>query len=218
MKLYSANLSPYGSRARLAVYAKGLPVEISLPPGGMKSPEYLAINPLGKVPCLVTEAGVAISESDTIVEYLEDAFEQNALRPASPEQRAKARMLSRIGELYVLEPMSRLFGQMNPETRDPAVVEKALADMEKGVGQLNAALSGDRYAAGPEFTTADCQLAPTMFYLPTMAAGFGKADLVAKNPKVAAYIESVKDHPSVQKIYAEMGDAVQKFRATGEIS
>jgi glutathione S-transferase len=218
MKLYSANLSPYGSRARLAIYAKGLPVEISLPPGGPGSAEYRTINPTGKVPCLVTDAGDPIGESDTIVEYLEDAFAQNSLRPASPERRARARMIARVGELYVLEPMSRLFGQMNPQTRDPAVVAKAVEDLEKGVAHLEAVLAGDRFAAGPEFTTADCQLAPTVFYLPLVAAAFGKADLVARHPKVAAYVESVKDHPAVQKIYGEMAAALQHFQTTGQIS
>jgi glutathione S-transferase len=218
MKLYSANLSPYGSRARLAVYAKGLPVEITLPPDGPTSETYRAINPTGKLPCLVTADGHCVPESDTIVEYLEDAFPETPLRPKDPKAASKARALARIGELYVLAPMFTLFSQVNPATRDQAITEKALADLEKGVRYLNDMLSGERYAAGPEFTTADCQLAPTVFYLAVMAPAFGKAALLAENPKVAAYMQSVKDHPDVQKIYAEMGAALATYQKSGQIT
>lgn len=218
MKLYSANLSPYGSRARLALYAKGLDAEIALPPGGPTSAEYRAINPTGKIPCLVTRDGHCVPESDTIVEYLEDAFPETPLRPVDAVARAKARSLSRIGELYVLGPIFTLFGQMNPATRDPALTEKTLADLEKGVAALEAALSGEAYAAGPEFTTADCQLAPTVFYLPRMAAIFGREGLLADKPKLAAYMESVKQHPHVRRVYVEMAQAVKTFQETGQIT
>src|SRR3569832_1120323 len=63
MKLYSANLSPFAARPRIAIYAKGLAVEILPPPGGPGSAAYKAINPTGKVPCLVTSGGQCIPES-----------------------------------------------------------------------------------------------------------------------------------------------------------
>src|SRR5215469_1907978 len=121
MKLYSVNLSPYASRARMAVYAKGLPVEILPPPGGFRSDAYRAINPIGKVPCLVLADGTIIPESSTILEYFEDAFPDKPLRPKSPEAAAKARLIARIGEMYVMEPIHRLFDYVDPATRDPKV-------------------------------------------------------------------------------------------------
>ena len=51
MKLYSLDLSPYASRVRVSIYAKKLPIEIVAPPAaGIKSAEYLALNPMGKIP------------------------------------------------------------------------------------------------------------------------------------------------------------------------
>jgi glutathione S-transferase len=47
MKLYGMNLSNFATKSRIAVYEKGVNIEIVAPPGGMKSPEYLIINPLG---------------------------------------------------------------------------------------------------------------------------------------------------------------------------
>ena len=53
LRLYQSDLSPYAARVRILAHAKGLKFE-SLPPlgGALKSEAYLALNPLGKVPCL----------------------------------------------------------------------------------------------------------------------------------------------------------------------
>ena len=52
MKLYNSNLSPFASRCRIQIYAKGLDVAMADPPGGAGSAAYKAINPTGKVPAL----------------------------------------------------------------------------------------------------------------------------------------------------------------------
>ena len=133
MKLYSVGLSPFAARVRAAIYARGLDIEIVAPPAtGTKSPEYLALNPMGKIPVLVLDDGATIPESDTIVEYLEDAFAQNPLRPADPAAAAKARLVARVAELYVWPHLSALFPQMNPKTRDQAVVDAAIGEAQGG--------------------------------------------------------------------------------------
>src|ERR1700761_214406 len=111
MKLYAtAKLSPYASRPRMAVYAGALPVEVASPPGdgGPHHPEYLAINPIGKLPALVLDDGTVIVESSAIVEYFADKFPDANLRPATPELKARGRMLARIAELYVLDGIVKL--------------------------------------------------------------------------------------------------------------
>ena len=195
MKLYSVNLSPYASRARMAVYAKGLPVEILPPPGGFSSDAYRAINPIGKVPCLALSDGTVIPESSTILEYFEDAFPETPLRPKAPEAAARARLIARIGEMYVMEPIHRLFDYVDPAKRDPKVIDPIFAELEAGLGRLNLFLSDEDFAAGPEFGLADCEIIPVLFYVVTMGRGFGTGDLMAGHPKLKAYWRKVKDHP-----------------------
>ncbi|MBS0297515.1 MAG: glutathione S-transferase family protein [Proteobacteria bacterium] len=217
MKLYSVNLSPYAARPRIAIYAKGLDVQIAPPPGGPGSDDYRAINPMGKVPCLVRDDGLCIPESDTIVEYFEDAFPDAApLRPASAEDKAKARVLARLADLYVMAPMSKLFGQLNPAQRDQAVVDALLEEVEKGLDGLNVFLSDDGYAAGAGFSTADVQIAPPLFYLPLVAMAFGR-DLLGDRPRLKAYAERLKQHPAVARAYGEMGEALNRYQTTGEV-
>lgn len=54
-------------------------------------PDYLAINPAGVVPALVTDDGRVILESSVIIEYLDDAYPDVALRPGDPADRARMR-------------------------------------------------------------------------------------------------------------------------------
>lgn len=218
MKLYSANLSPYASRARLAIYAKGLPVEIAYPPGGgLKSPEYLAINPLGKVPCLETASGEGTPESLVILEYLEDLYPEPSLLKGSPEQRARIRLIARIADLYVMGAAHALFAQLNPATRDPATLEGQLDKLAQGLSWVECYLEETGYAAGADFSLADCVLVPCLIWVPIMAR-LGRPELATANPKLAAYTERVKAHPAVAKVWAEMDKAIAHYQATGQLS
>lgn len=209
MKLYSEDSSPFCAPVRLAIYAKGLDIAIVGPEGGdTKSAAYLAINPMGKVPALVAADGSVIPESETIVEYLEDAFPQPSLRPASAEDKARARALARIGDLYVMPAGAGLFGQVNPATRDQAVVDAIFVKLDEALGQLNAFLGEGPYAVGAELTTADCSLAPVMFFMGVFGPAFGKTELLAKHAKVAAYAAHLATNPHVQKVYGEMQAAL----------
>ena len=216
MKLYSGYISPYASRARMAVYAKGLDVEILPTPGGSKSPEFLAINPMGMVPCLVTDEGDAVPESGIIVEYLEALYPERPLTPACPEEATRARLVARIGELYVLAPLSKLFDQFDPANRDAELVATAVASVEQGLTHLEAFLSpSGPYATGKHLTLADCQLVPTLFFVRALGPAFGK-DWIGAHPRIAAYMKAVAGDETAAKIQGEMMDALVHFQKTGE--
>ena len=84
MKLYGSEQSPFVARIWIACEAKGIEVDNLGPPAaGLKSPEYLAINPVGKVPALIDD-DTPIIESETILDYIEDCHPAPPLRPAAP--------------------------------------------------------------------------------------------------------------------------------------
>lgn len=214
MKLYSADLSPFASRPRLAIYAKNLPVEIVSPPeAGLKSAEYLAINPIGKVPSLVLDDGTVIPESDTIVEYLADRFPESGLRPHKAEDIARARLIARVAELYVLTPGGALFGQMNPATRDQALVDEAFAKLETGLEYLNVFMTEDSHAVGDAITTADCALVPLLAFMGVFGMVFGKGDLLAGHAKIAGYWSRIQQVPAAARVLGEMQAAMAARRA-----
>jgi glutathione S-transferase len=196
MKLYQTNLSNFATKTRIAIYDKGLKIDFVEPPGGLHSAEYQKINPLGKIPCLDAD-GVIIPESEVINEYLEDKFPEKPLLPKSPEARAKVRTFTRFHDLYLEPPVRALFGQMNPKTRDDKIVN----EIEKMLGE-----SG--FAAGADFTLADCAVAPTIFFCNALLPSFGAKPPMEGHPKLAAWWNYVQTRPSVKKGIGEMQEAL----------
>ena len=208
MKLYSMNLSNFATKSRIVIYDKGLNIEIAPVPGGnFKSPEYLKINPLGKIPALDAD-GMIIAESEVINEYLEDKFPTPPLMPKSPEGRSRVRLFTRFHDLYLEPPLRALFGQLNPKNRDEKIVNERLTEVNQRLDQLESMLAASGFACGADFTLADCALAPTMFFATNMLPGFGAKPPLEGRPKLAAWWTQVQTRPSVKKALEEMAEAL----------
>ena len=124
MKLYGALASPYVTRVVMLARIKGIDVPLAGIPGeSPRSADYLAINPIGKIPSLEVN-GHCIPESETICEYLEEVGGGKAGLPADPMERATSRTISRVVDLYIAPHTSTFFTQMNPAKRDAQVVSK----------------------------------------------------------------------------------------------
>ena len=81
--LYSSTRSPHCLKVAIFLHEKGVPferVEINLPAKEQRTPEYLAINPLGLVPAYEDDNGIHC-DSQTIMEYLEKEYPTPALFP-----------------------------------------------------------------------------------------------------------------------------------------
>lgn len=215
MKLYNMNLSNFATKSRIVVYEKGANIEMAPIPGdGLKSPEYLKINPLGKVPSLDAD-GMIIAESEVINEYLEDKFPNPPLMPKTPEGKARVRAFTRFHDLYLDPPLRALFPQLNPKTRDDKVVTEKLTDVQGRLDQLETMLAADGFAAGPEFTLADCALAPTIFFVTNLLPGFGAKPPLDERPKLAAWWTKVQTRPTVKKAMDEMAEALKAMLGGG---
>jgi len=212
MKLYNADLSPFAARVRVAVRHKGLTVEFVPPPeGGLKGEAYLALNPLGKLPTLVLPSGATVPESETILEYLEDAHPTPALLPKDAEARARVRLLARIGDIYVSAALGPLFGQMNPKTRNAEIVETEMTNLDKGLRWLDHYIAGGKYAAGDTASLADCSLVPILFWVDLMGQTFGRPDVMSKHAKVAAYWAATQADPVHAEVCRERQTALAAF-------
>jgi glutathione S-transferase len=213
MKIYNAQLSPYSARVRLAIYAKGLEAEIV---DAFSTPELEAelerLNPLAKVPTMVLD-DVVMPESEVICEYLEDLNLGPSLRPENVEDRARVRLLARIGDLYLMEPMTKLFGQISPKGRDQMLVDRELAELAKGMSWLEHYVDGSAYAVGDRLTLADCALAPILFFYSEISPMFGTAGPFKLVPNVGAYYNALKADPHVARVMDELDKALRKVMA-----
>ena len=223
MKLYQTYASPFPTRVRLILYAKGIEAEIIEPPGFHASTEskgeYLKINPIGRVPTLVLDDGRALPESEVICEYLEDAFPGPSLRPADPWERARMRLLNRICDFYLVMAMVPLFNLSARSRRhwDRQVVEAATGKVAEALAYLEAYIGEAGFAVGQALTWADGALAPQLVlaseWIPDL---FGTPDPLPALPKLAAYWRAIQSDPIVSRLVGETRAAIAEQQAAAK--
>jgi len=211
MKLYGALASPYVCRVVLTARVKGIDLPVTAPPGGsIKSPEYLALNPLGKMPTLDLE-GRALAESTVICEYLDETHPGKPLLPEDPVDRAQVRLIARVMDLYVLAHLGALFRNANPAQRNQADVDAALAALRKSLGDLEKFMGPGPFALADRMTLADCILAPSVFLMTAMLPGFGVTNLFEGLPRLARWWSAVQADPVAGPLHQEYLEAFQAF-------
>ncbi len=223
MKLYQTYLSPFPTRVRLVIYAKGLNVEIIEPSGFHGSTdgkgEYLDVNPIGRVPALVLDDGRALPESETICEYLEDQFPEPSLRPEDPFDLAQVRLLTRISDIYIVMAMVPLFNQagLPGKARSNEVINAAMGEIEKSLAFLEEYIGKDGYAFGSSLTQADGALIPILMLITEWAPRlFRVEDLLEKFPKTKAYWQAIQHDDIAKRVIAETRDAVAQRQVKRE--
>jgi maleylacetoacetate isomerase len=97
MRLYDYFRSSAAYRVRIALSLKGLAPErvfVHLRHNAQRSDEYLALNPQGLVPSLVTDEGDVLTQSLAIIEWLDEAHPSPPLLPPAATDRARVRALA----------------------------------------------------------------------------------------------------------------------------
>src|SRR5260370_41391014 len=125
MKLYDFPPCPFGQKVRIVLAEKGLAyefVQVDLSQGEQRRPEFLRLNPFGRVPVLVDEE-TTIYDSTIINEYLEDEYPEPPGLPAigSSALRGRARRLENIAHTCFTVPGGQLIGERGTDgsERDP---------------------------------------------------------------------------------------------------
>jgi glutathione S-transferase len=92
-RLYHIPLSPFARKVRLCLAEKMLEFELIVEKVARRRPEFLAMNPAGKVPVLVESDGLVVAESSAICEYLDEVYAAPGLIGSDPIDRAETRRL-----------------------------------------------------------------------------------------------------------------------------
>lgn len=161
----------------------------------MKAPEYLALNPAGKVPTL-TDGTVVISETAAILTYLADQYPERQLAPAvtSPQR----------GEYYKwlfffcnqLEPALTNKKHAIIDLTDKMHFELGYASLDVIIQQYRQHLSQNRYLLGEQFTAADIQLTGLLVWANTfqdiIQLDQTLTDYVASNTQREAFVRAMQ--------------------------
>jgi glutathione S-transferase len=198
IKLYDFKSSPNCQRVKVVLAEKNLPYEIvpiDLRAQEQKTPDYLKMNPYGKVPVLTDDATV-LYESCVINEYLEEKYPNPPLMPKEPGQKAKARILIDYGMTHFDGPYQKLRMELMKEQKDqnPQVIDGAKSELRKLLQRLENEIGAQQYLMG-DFSLVDADLLPRF----TRLEGFGVLPDPSL-PRLGKYLERMKARPSVKAI------------------
>jgi len=211
INLCGVGLSNYYNKTKLVLLEKGIAFteEEVLP---SQDEALLKRSPLGKIPFIETEYG-CLSESQVILEYLEETYPEKPLYPAGSFERAKCRELIQHLELNVELHVRRLYkeaffgGTVSEETKNE--VKERLDIGLKGLARL---ARFSPYIAGDSYTAADC-VAWVHFFMVSLASQkiYGADMVVAHIPTVGIYMQLIETRPHVQKVAADRAAAMAAF-------
>lgn len=212
IKLHGFPASNYCNMVSLALLEKGVAHEdVRIYTG--QDEAMLAKSPMGKVPFLETEQGF-ISETNIILDYIEETQSEPALYPADPYDRARVRELIKYAELYLELPARRCYGEaffgsgpVSTQTK-----EEVRTVMERGAKAIQRRASFEPFLYGEALTYADIMF---LFSYP-MAASVARSvldwDLAAQMPQAEALIARLKTREAVQIVDANAVKGAQEFR------
>ena len=198
IKLYDFKSSPNCQRVKVVLAEKKLPYEIvpiDLTKKEQKTPEYLKLNPYGKVPVL-TDDSTVLYESLVINEYLEEKYPSPPLMPKEPAKKAQARILVDYGMAHFDSPYQKLRMELMKEKKDQSqpIIDGAKAELRKLLQRFEDELGDQEYLLG-DFSLADADLIPRF----TRLEGFGVLP-DASLPRLGKYLDRMKARPSVKAL------------------
>ena len=198
IKLYDFKSSPNCQRVKVVLAEKNLAydtVPIDLRKLEQKSPEYLKLNPYGKVPVL-TDDSTVLYESLIINEYLDEKYPNPPLMPKDPASRAKARILVDYGMAHFDSAYQKLRVELmkEPKEQSQPIIDGAKSDLKKLLQRFEDEIGEQPYLMG-DFSLVDADLIPRF----TRLEGFGVLPDPAL-PRLGKYMERIKARPSVKAI------------------
>lgn len=186
LRLHSHPLSTFARRVRIALLEKKIPhelVTVDMVAKQHKSPEYLALNPYGRVPTL-EEDGFVVYESTAILEYLELTRPDPPLVPADPRGRALLEMHVKLCDLELARNTSTIIfpKRFLPKERwDERAMTQAKATIEKHLGIAEAQLGAKQWMVSDRYSMVEVCYTPFVQFLELME--------ITPPPAVAAWVE-----------------------------
>lgn len=205
MKLYAHPFSSYCQKVLIALYENDIPFEFCMLAGDeATSAEHARLWPLKRMPVLL-DGERTVVEASIIIEYLGLRYPgASRLIPEDREAALDVRMLDRFFDNYVMTPMQRIVADhLRAEAvRDPYGVTEARKLLDVAYGWLDDALRGRTWAAGGEFSLADCAAAPALFY----------ADWVHPIPEGLTNLRAYRARLLARPSYARAVDDARPYR------
>ncbi len=206
LQLYSLN-TPNGVKVSIMLEETGLPYEphlVSFDSGDQKTPEFMSLNPYGKIPAIIDPNGpsgrpLPLFESGAILIYLAEKTGRFLPRDANARYETIQWLMFQVGGV------GPMFGQVGffhkfagREFEDKRPRDRYVGEARRLLGVLNARLEGRAWLMGEEYTIADIATFP---WVRNLIGFYGAGELVgiADFPNVTRTLEHFLKRPAVAK-------------------
>lgn len=205
MKLYGATPSPFFRKVRVVLEEKGLPYQMEALVPVPKTPELLALHPMGKIPIL-RDGAVVVPDSSVICAYLEKKHPTPALYPEDPADFARALFLEEYADTKMGEVMGGIFFErfvkpnvLRQAPDEARVQEKLERELPAVMDYLESQAPEGRDSVLPRFSIADAALGAHLGNL-----GFAGVELDSRRwPRTARYYAALQARPSFKTATAQ---------------
>jgi glutathione S-transferase len=173
---------------------------VDLANGQQHTPEYLAVNPHGKVPALLDD-DFALAESDAILWYVAEKFPAAKLLPSDARGRARVLQWCAFAStgLYTASYDIHLHTSYgDPANHSAWVAERGRKALDRALAVLDKRLAGREFVATDAFTIADIAIAAAIHAIQTRSQIAPSA-----YPNVRAHFERISARPSWEKAMAD---------------
>jgi len=195
--LYDHPLSPYAQKVKISLREKGLAYEAPMPGGlgaGGAHGAFVEASPRAEVPALV-DGDVRVFDSTIILEYLDDAYPEPAMRPASAADRARVRMLEEVMDTHfeaINWGLSEIRWFRRAEgAQAEAMFATARAQTEGFYAWLEKQLGDREWFNGETFGWGDLSV------VPYLNGSVGQGIPPVRGTRLSAWLERANARPSV---------------------
>jgi len=206
--------SPYAARVKIQIMHKQAPIDIIAPPLSLKTPEFLAKFPLGKIPLLALDNGDYLPESIAIMEYIEDSYPEVVCRPKNAIGKAKMRVMMAYTDTHLgpaLLPFFKALLIPDFEFNKQAQFKILCQTLEKFDRWLyqNNSQNDQFYKANIDL--GDMTLVPIIWYVNAVVPLFYKGDAFTNLKYLNQWSEWVNRNEAVTTVIEAMDKAFNAF-------
>jgi len=173
---------------------KQLPCELIETDIKQKSPEFLQLNPIGKIPVLVDEDGLTFWDSTLIVEYLDDTYPEPAFYPAERLERLRCRQGEELADTLIDEVVALWYETRKGDDAQAAVQAHHQGNLDRLMAVLEQQLGVTSHLLNDQFTAVDGAAVSGLGYY---SLRFGTT-WQSTFPRLARWFDQLHQRPSLQ--------------------
>ena len=197
--------STYTRVVRMVCEEKG--IEYTLTEAELGAPEVFAIHPFGKMPVL-RHGDIELFESKAIATYLDRRFPGQPLFPSDPVLAAVTEQWVSLVNTLIDRTLIRtyLLGYAAPKTSDGRpdrqAIDAVMPALREQIGVLDKAVARTGFLVGDQFTFADINVMPILYYMRLVPEG---SEALTKAAHLSSYYDRHAERPSFRNTIPPAG-------------